>query len=422
MNKTKLLLRTSRSYIAYSLLITVVLAPVFYYFTNRIHLTDVEETLVMRRNEFLSYYLPTFSVTDIEAWNAFNRDVKIEKGGLVQKDSIFHAHYYDKLSDENEPYLAFYSPLIIEGKGYTYFTRIDLVETPDMVMNFVWLSLLMMVLLLVGLFVITRLLSQKLWKPFYVVLNKMEAFEIDKSIQAQFPQSNIDEFDRLSKSVNALIDKNTLIYRSQKEFIENAAHEFQTPLAVFKAKVDTLVNRHDITEGQAKELSSLSHNILRLERLNKNLLLLSKIDNDVFVKKDEFVVNELMAKNIDFFTEQAVSKNIRVKIELDTVVKINANYDLLEILLHNLFMNAIRHNIKNGEIRVSTSTNLIRFSNTGQNTALDEKQLFKRFSKNNPASKGTGLGLSIVKRIADLNAWDVQYDFSDGRHSFLVRF
>jgi len=74
--------------------------------------------------------------------------------------------------------------------------------------------------------------------------------------------------------------KNSAIYRNQREFVENAAHELQTPLALFQAKIDTLIQSGDFTEQQNQILSSLNESVSRLNRLNKNLLLLSKIDNE----------------------------------------------------------------------------------------------------------------------------------------------
>ena len=72
-----------------------------------------------------------------------------------------------------------------------------------------------------------------------------------------FLNSDIEEFNRLNTSIDNLIKRNILIYNNQREFVENAAHELQTPIAVFKAKIDTLIQRLDVTKGQSEILTSL---------------------------------------------------------------------------------------------------------------------------------------------------------------------
>lgn len=97
-----------------------------------------------------------------------------------------------------------------------------------------------------------------------------------------------------------MITKNTSIYHSQREFIENAAHELQTPLAVFQAKIDTLIQNADFTQEQYKMLSSLNDSVSRLNRLNKNLLLLSKMENDIYNEKQTINLKEAIEKHFDF--------------------------------------------------------------------------------------------------------------------------
>jgi len=383
------------------------------------YITDVEDSLIMHKDEFLKYHAPTFLEEDVSIWNKFNRNVKLEKGSTLKKDSIFQMNSYDVLSKEYEPYLSLYSPVQIEGKRYTYTIKIDLVETEDLLMNFFLLFFLVFIILIVGLFFITRLFSKKIWSPFYLILKQIEQFEIDKVNVFQLPTSTIHEFDRLGQSIEKLIHKNTSIYASQREFIDNAAHELQTPLAVFKAKVDGLVQDSNITENQARALNVLNDTIVRMERLNKNLLLLSKIDNDAYHSTGEVNINDILIKNMEFFTEQAASKQLTIQFSSKEKLKRKVNIDLIEIFLSNLLMNAIRHNIKNGKINIITTSNSIEILNSGTEK-LNSEALFKRFSKDNPSKHGTGLGLSIVKKIVDLNNWDIQYAFIDKQHSFKI--
>jgi signal transduction histidine kinase len=418
----KLLHKTSKVYLLFSVMLLIVSAPLFYYITESLYIEETDETLILHKNEFLKYSLPTLTTPEIQNWNKYNRNIKIEPFKNSGNDTIFYNSYYDTLDAETEPYRELNASILIDGNPYTYSARINLVETEDLMKSIAILFLVIISLLLIGLFVITKRLSINLWKPFYETLNQIEKFEIDKSNQPKLTDTNIDEFNRLNQSIEKLIERNTSIYNSQMEFIENAAHELQTPLAVFQAKIDTLIQNADFTQEQYKMLSSLNDSVSRLNRLNKNLLLLSKMENDIYNEKQTINLNEAIEKHFDFFTEQAKAKNLIIKTEMKEAVAVKSNPVLAEILISNLFLNAIRHNVNDGQVLVILSNHSLRFSNTGQSQTLVANKLFNRFSKSNPSEQGNGLGLAIIKKIADLNNWKISYSFANNFHSFSVAF
>lgn len=418
----KLLNKTLRSYLIFSILVLVISAPVFYYSTQRLYMEETDEALFLHKNEFLKYTLPGFTINDIASWNRFNRDVKIDSLKKVDKDTFFYATYYDELEEEHEPYRELNAPINIQGKAYTYTAKTNLIEAEDLTENIAGLYLIIIVVLLLGLFVITKKLSLSLWKPFYKTLHEIEAYEIDKNKQPGFTDTGIEEFNRLNQSIEKLVTKNTAIFHDQREFVEHAAHELQTPLAVFQAKVETLIQRDDVTKEQSEVLSSLNDTISRLNRLNKNLLLLSKIEQPNFGSRQSTELNQCITKNLDFFTEQAAAKNISIELKLDRTTNVLSNPALLEILIGNLFLNAISHNRPGGHITIALNEQALSFSNTGQNEALQRDGLFKRFSKSDPSEPGNGLGLAIVKRITEINNWRISYSFENNLHTFSILF
>lgn len=417
----KLLHKTSRAYLIFALLVLIVTAPLFYFLTEKLYIDDADEALILRKNEFLQFSASTLTEKDIPIWNKFNRDIKILGPKDISKDTFFYSYYYDSLAQENEPYRELNFPINIKGNPYTYSARINLVETEDLTKSIALLFFTIISLLLIGLLIINKRLSKNLWRPFYETLQQIEQFEIDKSSQPKFTDTDIEEFKRLNQSIEKLIERNTSVYQSQREFIENAAHELQTPLAVFQAKIDTLIQSGEFTEQQNQILNSLNESVSRLNRLNKNLLLLSKIENYDYNEKQTISLNEAIEKNIDFFTEQAIAKSIAITIKWSEPVTVNANPVLVEILISNLFLNAIRHNVVNGQIEVTLTKQALMFSNTGLNKPLAEDKLFTQFSKCNPSEQGNGLGLAIVKKIADLNNWGIDYSFINSIHSFTIQ-
>lgn len=420
----KLLSKTTNYLLVFSVLTLLISAPVFYYMTDALYIEETDETLELHHEEFLEEELPTFKTSEIPQWNRYNRNVQIAPPRNLTKETIFDTIYYDKLENENEPYRELNAPLTIEGKPFTFVTRINLIEKRDMVTATAILFLVVITILLVGILLITKIASKKIWKPFYDTLGKIQDFEIDKSKKPDLPQTGIEEFNRLNSSLNRLIEKNTDIYNNQKEFVENAAHELQTPLALFQAKIDNLYQM-DVPNQYSLILSSLNDDVARLNRLNKNLLLLSKIGNqssDAYFEKRPIILNDSIRKHLEFFVEQAASKNIDVITELTEKVKIIGNPELIEVMINNLFMNAIRHNIKDGTILVSLTDDTLTFANSGQEMPLDAEKIFNRFAKSMASSQGNGLGLAIVRKIAELNKWSISYTFSDKLHRFTIRF
>ncbi|UPT71010.1 MAG: HAMP domain-containing histidine kinase [Flavobacterium sp. JAD_PAG50586_2] len=421
MNK-KLLQKTLNYYFIYALVILITVGPAFYIISNILYEDDANEDLYAIKKQFDKFTRDNLTIKDIALWNKFNRDVNLEKNNGIQKDSLFDHSYYDALNKENEPFRVLNSPVKIEGKWFTFSAKINMVEKENLIGSTVILFISLLVLLIIGFFIITKIISQKLWQPFYAALDKMEQFEIDKSASVKLITSTTEEFNRLNNAIDRLIHKNTSIYQSQREFIENAAHELQTPIAIFKGKLENILQRKDLNSEQFKLIDDLNTTTSRLVKLNKNLLVLSKIDSNSYHEIEKIKLSEIINNQLAFFSEQALSKKISITTELEENVIVNSNHFLAEMLISNLFLNTINHNIFNGQINIKLNNDRLLFSNTGALLPLQTEKMYERFSKSNPSSQGNGLGLSIIKKIVDTNHWSINYSFIDRMHTFEIVF
>ncbi len=219
-----------------------------------------------------------------------------------------------------------------------------------------------------------------------------------------------------------MIKKNKEIYNSQLDFVENAAYELQSPLAEFQTHINALDTRDDITSEQRKIIGNIKAISVRLDKLSKNLLLLSNIETDDFLVKESVSLNEILNRQIDIYTPLAKQRNIVISADIPESITIKSNPVLIETLVANLFENAIFHNISNGTIYVALFKETITFYNTGVAKPLTKGKLFKRFSKVNPSSQGNGLGLVIIRKIVELNGWGVNYNHQNKQHIFQVTF
>ena len=283
------------------------------------------------------------------------------------------------------------------------------------------LTVLFFAALLSGFILVNRRLSSKIWQPFYRSLGKIKHFELGQLEKIEFESTEIEEFAELNQSLDKLIAGNTAAYNQQKEFADNASHELQTPLAIIQSRLDLLLQSKSLTTEQFDIIEDANRALSRVARINKNLLLLTKIGNHQFLEIEPVRLMELMeqilASSAQFFEE----KNLFVQTELTPNVTLEGNKILVEILLTNLITNAIRHTIAGGKVHIQLLQHKLVISNNGEKP-LNKEQLFKRFATTSSQSPGTGLGLALVKQIADRYHWEITYSFNTNQHTFSLHF
>ena len=276
------------------------------------------------------------------------------------------------------------------------------------------------VVLAVTIVLTMRFISRRLWKPFDETLLRIEGFRLEDGKLPALPESDVEEFARLNRTLTALMEGSLASYRTQKEFTENASHELQTPLAVFQSKLDLLLQQPGLTRQQAELMQSLYETSNRLSRLNRNLLLLAKIDNRQYGQMETVNLNDFLDGLLPSL--ECLTEDITLHKDFQTSLTICANRTLLESLVNNLVINAVRHNCPNGEITLIITENRLIVENTSDEPELDNKLLFNRFYRPSEKVKGNGLGLAIVKAVCEYHGWNVEYKYKDNRHCFIVNF
>ncbi len=416
----RLLDKTLRVYVWYSIAVLVISAPAFYLFTDHLVAYEATEVLTLHKDEFTRRILPSLNESDIPGWNRASRDTRVESQPLVTRDSTFRTFYLDSMHQEEVPFQMLLSPIRVEGKRYTLLLRVSLIESDALIFNIVRVFLVVLILLLTGFYLITRWMSRNIWQPFHSTVGQLEEFELDKNRIPDFTPTSIEEFDRLNTSVNQLLKRNLETFRLQKEFIENAAHELQTPLASLQAKLDVLVQEITLTPALSASLSSLQDSVGRINRIHKNLLLLSRLENDQYAASDNVAVDSVLRRQAEFINEQASERGVTVSVSPLTPLNVNSSVTLVEMAIGNLLVNALRHNAPSGTIQIELRNQVLSISNSGDR-ALNQDHLFERFHSN-VSHGGSGLGLAIVKKICDLHGWQPEYSFGQGLHTFRILF
>lgn len=283
------------------------------------------------------------------------------------------------------------------------------------------LTALFFLLLLGGFILMNKRISRKIWQPFYNSIDEIRRFDLHKQQSVQFEQTDIEEFSTLNKNLQALINSSITAYRQQKEFIDNASHELQTPLAIVQSKLEMLLQSQPLTSQQYQQIEETIRALGRISRINKNLLLLSKIENSQYSESEQVSLSGIIDSLLQQLNPFIDDRGVIIEKQVTAPVTLVCNPVLIEILLTNLLINAIRYSKPGSTIQLQLQPHSLLVQNPGP-AALQADQLFKRFASANPEKPGTGLGLAIVKEICLRYGWQAAYDFERGNHRFLIRF
>ncbi len=343
-----------------------------------------------------------------------------------QLSKTFHDVYIDTLmymqnEEEFEPVRLLKTVFHQNGKYYHMQVITSMVEEDDLISELAFALLWLYLGLIATILVLNNFLLKRIWRPFYHLLNQLKKFRLEKPSTFATQKTKIDEFKLLNETVQKLLQTNIDSYNSQKQFIENASHELQTPLAIGINKLEALAETAPLSDEQLNLLASALDNLERLTRLNRSLLLLSKIENKQFLEEQDIQLNELVKKISDDFSDQLTFSGLVLTIENSDILSVSMNPDLAVILFTNLIKNAIVHNYPGGHVQIQLTKDSVHIENTGRGHALNQQKLFTRFNREQQSEASTGLGLAIVKAITDLYSFTVAYSFTD-RHIIRISF
>ena len=352
---------------------------------------------------------------------AANAKQHIREEKFLKPDRTYNVYRREREGnkEEIERFQGLVTYFKINGQPYSLRLEANVEESYETIFAITAVTAVFFIILLLGFIRLNRRLSKKLWAPFYQTLEYITSYDLSSQQQIHFKPSEIIEFGSLHTGINKLLSNNINVFKQQKEFTENAAHELQTPLAIVQSKLDLLLQEADITPAQNQLMAEINKGLSRINRINKNLLLLSKIENRHYLEEQWVDLSALIQERITELQALFFDRNINYQ-EL-SACQLKGNKILMEILLSNLLLNAMRYSEKGTEIHVSLSESRMLIANGGSE-ALDESRLFQRFGRTSMQRPGSGLGLAIVKEICIRYHWDIRYEFKDMKHIFSISF
>ena len=305
-------------------------------------------------------------------------------------------------------------------------------EAPIAVTLHQWLIVLVLGLavLILGAVMGGFLLAHRALAPVGRIISSAERIS-SRNLGQRLPVPNTgDELERLSFSLNNMIQRLEDAFKQTQRFLADASHELRTPLTIMQAGLEAMTekanNRLDVQEVAASTLEETE----RLRRIVEGLFALSRLDaGEALEKSDPFDLSELVSSTADQMCLLAEDKAISIKCVLDQKVIVEGDRARIKQVIVNLLDNAIKYTAPGGRIDVRVAAQngkaILEVSDSGIGISGEAlPHIFERFYRVDKARSrdlgGAGLGLSIVKSITTAHRGHVDVQSKEGEGSRFI--
>jgi signal transduction histidine kinase len=243
-----------------------------------------------------------------------------------------------------------------------------------------------------------------------------------------------DELDRLSATINRMLDRIATAYESIAQFTADASHELRTPVALIRSNAELLLMEPDNIARVERGLADILAESTYMTRLIGDLLTLARSGaDDASIPMELLELNDSVRAIVERAKAQAATRDISLEyIPHGHVVPLRGNQHMIERILMILIDNAVRYSSPKGKIWVETWVTAEQCGFVVRDNGIgiapdDHERIFERFYRvdtaRTPRDGGHGLGLSIAKSLITLHHGTIQVDSEMGRGaSFQVAF
>lgn len=246
-----------------------------------------------------------------------------------------------------------------------------------------------------------------LLKPFYKILDQ-KINKVNDPITFDYSKipTNTTDFVLLDDSINGLMRKITDLFLLEKQFIANVSHELLTPISILNGRLENILASETLAVEHEEKIMASLKTLSRLKSIINSLLLISKVENEQYVKKDQIVIKQELEDIYEDLTERISDKRISYENQTMEDFIFLGNQPLIHTLLINIINNAIKYSNNAGKIVITDqlTPDAYVLSITDNGIGMENeivKKAFHRFEReNNEEVSGLGLGLAICNSIA----------------------
>ena len=236
-----------------------------------------------------------------------------------------------------------------------------------------------------------------------------------------------DELERLSVSLNRMIERLDDAFQHINRFSADASHELRTPLTILQLELEGIAQSHRLNPSLTDQIGSALEETHRMSHIVESLLAISRLDaGEAKIEMTRLDLGQLAASTTEQMKLLAEEKSIRLTSTVDSEVYVEGDRSHLQQVVVNLVANAIKYTQDRGEVDVRVrrkeNTAVLEVSDNGPGIpdyALPH--VFERFYRADKArsreSGGAGLGLAIVKAICSAHSAELSVSSREGKGS-----
>lgn len=216
-----------------------------------------------------------------------------------------------------------------------------------------------------------------------------------------------DEMTQLAEEFNELTGRLQTTEEVRRRFVSDASHELKTPLASIRLLTDSILQDENIDQATTREfVADIGEAADRLIRISQELLELNRLDEGRTLLREPVDLNAQVEKAVRLLQPLAESAQVTLETDLGEDCTVLCNTEDAIQILRNLMENAIKYNVPQGKVWVTTrrvgDRVRLEVADTGVGIPQEDMpKIFQRFYRvdkaRSRAAGGTGLGLSIVR-------------------------
>lgn len=243
-----------------------------------------------------------------------------------------------------------------------------------------------------------------------------------------------DELDRLSLTINRLLDQLASHIERQEEFVANAAHELRSPLAAIQSSLEVAILQPRTAIDYQASLEDVLEQTRHLSKLVNDLMLLAESATQQKLDTAETTdFKRVVESVVSMFTGVAEEQGITLILSATHDAFVAGNMVQLRQVVSNLIDNAIRFTPHGGQISLqidSGETNQdiwLKVIDTGSGIAKEHlDRVFDRFYQSNSGRdrsvvrRGGGLGLAICKSIVEAHGGSISISSQPGKGTTIL--
>jgi heavy metal sensor kinase len=277
------------------------------------------------------------------------------------------------------------------------------------------LRLTEMILVAAGVIVVVAPLSGyflagRATRPLDTILRTTARLRPDRLVERLPLHGSGDELDRLSATINGLLDRLADHLARQRDFVANAAHELRSPLAAMRTSLEVALGHDRSPEEYRELLADVVEESAALGKLVNQLLLLAEGDAGLLqARAGSARLDRLAARSVEMFQGIAEQRGVALSAKALAPAAVRGDEAHLRQVIQNLIDNALKFTPAGGHVSVEVAARggraVLRVRDSGSGIAAEDlPHVFDRFYRADKARSrelpgGTGLGLSICHAI-----------------------